>query len=96
MGELQGTLAAVGGPAPGLSLPLPGSVRIVNTRTHASRIVPVSSDGQYSVAISPGTYTIVGRSPLYGGGTGFYCEAAGPAVVTADRVTATGVYCQMS
>jgi hypothetical protein len=54
----------------------------------------VGTDGRFSAALMPGTYSLVGRSPLYNGGMAYDCQALQVAVVTADRTTSTNVFCQ--
>ncbi|HTG46168.1 MAG TPA: hypothetical protein VK646_00755 [Actinomycetota bacterium] len=52
-----------GGPAPGLPTPLPGTIHISGRGS-----VPAGSDGSFSVAVSPGTYTLTASSPHINGG----------------------------
>ncbi len=94
LGAIEGTLEAVGGPAPGRPRPLPGSVKITNIRTHDSRVVSVTADGRFSVSVTPGTYLITGRSPEYNDGTAYDCQAMHSTVVTGHRTSSTNVYCQ--
>jgi hypothetical protein len=54
---LTGRLIEVGGPAPGLATPVPGSVNIDGP---LSRHVTVGPDGKYAAALPVGTYTVTG------------------------------------
>ena len=94
VGTVSGALAAVGGPAPGSTHVLSGSVRITNTRSHSSHVLSVRADGRYAVAVLPGTYLVVGKSPSFNGGTAFNCAALRPVVVIAGRTTTASVYCE--
>jgi hypothetical protein len=92
-GTLTGHLYGVGGPAPGLPRPWPGTVTL--TGPGVDRDVSVGADGAYSVAVPAGRYTVVGRSPLYESGAAL-CQAAGVATVTSGHTTTADVLCQMS
>jgi hypothetical protein len=91
-GTLTGHLYGVGGPAPGLPRPWPGTVTLTGPGVH--RDVPVGASGSYSVMVPAGSYTVAGHSPLYGSGTGL-CQAAGAATVTSGHSTTSDVLCQM-
>jgi hypothetical protein len=91
-GTLTGHLYGVGGPAPGLPRPWPGTVTLTGPGVH--RDVPVGAGGAFSVMIPAGRYTVAGHSPLYKSGAGL-CQAAGIATVTAGRSTKADVLCQM-
>lgn len=93
-GTIIGTLVAVGGPAPGLPRPLPGSVRLTNMHTHASKVVTVGVDGRYSLPIAPGSYTLTGKSPQYNSGQSYDCQAQRAAVVVSSKTTTSDVYCE--
>jgi hypothetical protein len=92
-GTLTGHLYGVGGPAPGAPRPWPGTVTLTGPGVH--RDIQVGASGSFSVLVPAGTYTVAGRSPRYGSGTGL-CRAAGPATVTTGHRTRTDVLCQMS
>ena len=92
-GTLTGHLYGVGGPAPGLPRPWPGTVTLTGPGVHLE--VPVSADGAYSVRVPPGRYTVTGHSPLYESGTAL-CQAAGVATVTSGHSTKADVLCQMA
>ncbi len=92
-GTVTGHLFGVGGPAPGLPRPWPGTVTLTGPGVH--RDVLVGASGSYSVIVPAGSYTVVGRSPLYGSGTGL-CRAARVAMVTSGNSTKADVFCQMS
>src|SRR5258708_685151 len=91
-GPLTGHLHGVGGPAPGLPRPWPGTV--TPTRPGVHRDVPIGASGTYSVVVPAGRYTVVGHSPLYGSGAGL-CQATGVATVTSGHATKADVLCQM-
>lgn len=92
-GTLTGHLYGVGGPAPGLPRPWPGTVTVTGPGIH--REVPVGASGAYSVMIPAGEYTVAGHSPLYQSGAGL-CQATGVAAVTSGHSTKADVLCQMS
>lgn len=92
-GVLTGHLYGVGGPAPGLPRPWPGTVTVTGPGVH--RDIPVGASGSYSVTIPAGRYTITGHSPLYGSGT-YLCRATGVATVTSGHTTKADVLCQMA
>ena len=92
-GILTGHLYGVGGPAPGLPRPWPGTVTLTGAGVHLD--VRVGASGAYSVRVPPGRYTVTGHSPLYGNGT-YFCQAAGMATVTSGRTTKADVLCQMA
>ena len=91
-GTLTGHLYGVGGPAPGLPRPWPGTVTLTGPGVH--RDIPVGASGTYSVMVPAGSYTVVGHSPLYGSST-YLCQAAGAATVTSGHTTKADVLCQM-
>jgi hypothetical protein len=92
-GTLTGHLYGVGGPAPGLPRPWPGTVILTGPGVH--RDMPVGASGTFSVMVPAGRYTVVGHSPLYGSGAGL-CRAAGIVTVTSGHTTRADVLCQMS
>jgi hypothetical protein len=91
-GVLAGHLYGVGGPAPGLPRPWPGTVTVTGPGLH--RDVPVGASGSYLVTVPAGRYTVTGHSPLYGGGA-YLCQAAGVATVRRGHTTKADVFCQM-
>ena len=92
-GTLAGHLYGVGGPAPGLPRPWPGTVTLTGPGVHQD--VSVGADGSYSVTVPAGTYTVAGRSPLYESGATL-CRATGAVTVTRGHTTTADVLCQMS
>jgi len=92
-GTVAGHLYGVGGPAPGLPRPWPGTVTV--TGPGGQRQVSVGASGSYSVMVPPGTYTVAGRSPLYESGAAL-CRAAGRVTVTSGHTAKADVLCQMS
>ena len=91
-GTLAGHLYGVGGPAPGLPWPWPGTVTLAGPGV--PRDVPVGASGSYSVTVPAGRYTITGHSPLYGSGT-YVCRATGAAAVTSGHTAKADVLCEM-
>lgn len=73
-GSIFGTLEAVGGPSAGPPRPLPGEVTA--TGGGHTYTVTVGQDGQYSMTVRGGNYTVSGHSPMYQDG-GWACEAPG-------------------
>ncbi len=45
------------------------------------------------MTVSPGTYTLTGRSPLYQGGS-FDCQALAPVTVLSGATVTANVYCE--
>ena len=91
-GILTGHLYGVGGPAPGLPRPWPGTVTLTGAGVHLD--VRVGASGAYSVRVPAGSYTVGGRSPLYESGAGL-CRAVRVAAVTGGHSTKADVLCQM-
>lgn len=89
---LSGHLYVVGGPAPGLQRPIPGTV--VAQRPGGSYAVTVGSDGEYTMQLPPGTYTVTGTSSHYNGGSGD-CPASGEVTVVRDQARTADVYCHI-
>jgi hypothetical protein len=92
-GTIRGRLLAVGGPAGIPNRALPGTVTLTNTRTHLHQSVPVGADGRYSVPVTPGRYTIDGRSPKYGSGR-YACHAPQPVQITTGTTVHADVICE--
>jgi Tol biopolymer transport system component len=89
-GTISGHLFAVGGPAPGLHRPLPGTIFVSGSADfHAE----VGSDGSYSLVVPAGTYAVSGRSPLYQAGH-LVCHASSPVTLTSGSVVKADVFCQ--
>ena len=91
-GTLTGHLYGVGGPAPGLPRPWPGTVTL--SGPSGQREVSVGADGSYSVMVPAGRYTVVGRSPLYESNAAL-CQADRAVSVTSGHTTKADVWCQM-
>jgi len=61
-GTVSGRLTEAGGPAPSLSLGVPG--RITLTPASGTRFTTsTNAKGYYTIAVPPGTYTVTGGSP---------------------------------
>ncbi len=88
---ISGTLVALGGPAPGSPRPLPGHVA-ASGRGHTYTST-AGVDGVYSINVPPGTYTVIGRSPLYQSGD-VDCETLAPVTATSASTVEVNVGCQ--
>ena len=64
LGIVEGRMAEVGGPAPGLARGIAGT--LVATSADGHQITAATAaGGRFSTELPPGSYTIVGRSPQY-------------------------------
>ncbi len=63
-GAATGYLHFVGGPAPGLDKPIPGTVRF-QASSGASYETSPASDGEFSLILPPGRYLVEARSPNF-------------------------------
>jgi hypothetical protein len=91
-GVVQGTLEAVGGPAPGTARPLKGSIALRDT-DGAEFPATAASDGAFQIRVPIGIYAISGRSPVYESGVAD-CLSSGPATLTVDATIHVVVVCQ--
>jgi hypothetical protein len=85
-----GTLEAVGGAAPGKPRPLAGTVTLQGPDRYT---VPVTSNGRFRAEVTPGRYTLTGRSPAYQGGAAA-CQAADTVKAVRGVTTSVDVLCQ--
>jgi hypothetical protein len=90
-GRVLGTLEAVGGPPPGTPRPLTGSITLRNS-SGTTFTTTAGSDGAFVVRTPPGTYTVIGRSPLYNGD----CRPIEPVTVVGGTTIRVVVACQES
>jgi hypothetical protein len=91
-GTLAGHLRQVGGLPPGVDRPVPGTVAI--TGVAVAMEIPVGQDGSYTVAVPPGTYTVIGHSPtVLNGNNQLDCPANGAVVVTSGTTTTADAFC---
>ena len=66
-GRIEGRLVALGGPDPGTTRPLDGSVKLTRQPGIDPPIeIEVGTDGRFSRSLPPGTYRALGHSPHYG------------------------------
>jgi hypothetical protein len=91
-GVVQGTLEAVGGPAPGTARPLKGSITLRDSDGTVF-IATAGSDGVFLVRVPIGSYAITGRSPEYESGDAD-CLSSGPVTLTVDTTIHVVVSCQ--
>lgn len=87
---VSGTLQTVGGPPPGQSHYVPGTV-VFHGRQAAPITAPVDRNGRFTITVTAGTYTVVGFSPRYYNGPCDGVRVTIPSVAPTPRVH---VYCQ--
>ena len=95
---LTGTLAWVGGPAPGSPVPHPGMIHVVNDDDSVDQTVQADDSGAWEIYLPPGTYSVRATSPGYGSTRGSFdgCSATRDGVtVRADETLSVSVYCQL-
>ncbi len=91
-GTLTGTLQAVGGPSGASPRALTGQITLHGANGTRFAIT-VGANGRFAVPVTVGTYTVIGRSPQYEGGTAD-CQAPGPVTVTKGVTSSVEVDCQ--
>jgi hypothetical protein len=91
-GTVTGHLVMAGGPAPGVTLHVPGT--ITASSAGGTRQASAAKDGSFTLVLPAGTYTLTGTSPQYGDGHD-NCVAVAPVVVRAGAVTRADVTCVM-
>lgn len=94
---LTGKLQWVGGPAPGISVPHPGTVHIANADDSVDQTVGASDDGSWEIYLPPGTYRVLATSPGYGSKTGNFdaCSAGRAVLAGAGETVTVDVFCQV-
>jgi hypothetical protein len=91
-GTVTGHLVMAGGPAPGVTLRVPGTITASSASgTHQAS---AAEDGAFTLVLPPGRYTLTGTSPQYNDGHG-QCVATAPVVVREGAVTRADVTCAM-
>jgi hypothetical protein len=79
---VTGTFHEVGGPAPGVDIPLAGDITVYSgTSASGIQVTVLHTDakGHFHVDLNPGTFFFVGRSPIVSGAS---CTSSGPVVLT--------------
>jgi hypothetical protein len=94
-GLVIGFFLMVGGPAPGVSVRLPG--RVIATSTTGRRFtVAVKYLGRFQLRLPPGTYQLTGYSPrVRANHAEMRCVASHPVHVRAGQSTRRNVYCSV-
>jgi hypothetical protein len=93
-GSIVGTLTMDGGPAPGISTAIPGTVTISNTDTGAVTTAAVDNDGHFAADVPAGTYTLSATSPRYNDNRSD-CHAVEPVNVTQGETSTVDISCTM-
>lgn len=95
VGEIHGNFIAVGGLRGEPATPMKGEVTLTEMTTKATFRVRTGTDGRFSVAAPPGTYTAVGFTPEYMvNKRQAECHAIGAASVAAGHASILTVACQ--
>ena len=100
-GTVTGTIRLVGGPAPGVNEPAPGTVSVFTSAGLTGKAVATAqagTSGSFTVNLSPGTYYLAATSPRYGidpAPSTPPCRALGPTVVTTGGTVQADVICTM-
>jgi hypothetical protein len=95
---LSGTLAWVGGPAPGSPVPHPGTIHVVNADDSVDQTAQADANGAWEIYRPPGTYRVRATSPGYLSTRGAFdgCSAARDRVtVLANETLTVNVYCSL-
>ncbi len=99
-GTVSGTLSMTGGPAPGVSIPVAGTVTLARSSaaqyedeshpTGSTVEVPVGEDGTFSIDVPAGRYEVGGTSPSFGDSayqcSGVVVRVTGTSPASADVV----------
>jgi hypothetical protein len=91
VGTVRGTLQEVGGAKPGTPRPLPGSVALRNSEG-SMFTATAGLNGAFSVGLPPGSYTLIGHSPSFGGGEA-ECDGLAPVTVIPSATVTAVVDC---
>jgi hypothetical protein len=91
-GTVTGRLVMAGGPAPGVTVRVPGTITASSaSRTHQAS---AAQDGSFTLVLPAGSYTLTGTSPQYNDGHG-RCVATAPVDVREGAVTRADITCVM-
>jgi len=96
-GTISGHLYRVGGPAPGLPTPVPGTIDVTGQSAGTKDVTAEAGpDGSFSVEVPVGTYSLRGGSPLIqDGAPGCHARDHQPTVVRAAQTSETDVICDI-
>jgi len=64
-----------------------------NASAHTNVTVNVGDSGRFAVRVAPGSWTVTGRSPTFGGGQ-YVCVTGGSVVVTSNHRVSVTVTCE--
>jgi hypothetical protein len=88
---VTGQLLISGGPPPGASRPSSGEVT-ARDASDKSFSISVPTNGEFTLHLPAGTYTLTGSSPQFGNSQ-YKCFALGPVTVFNGQSTHKDVYC---
>src|SRR5262249_54832510 len=94
-GTLTGVFLMVGGPAPGVSIRLPG--RVIATNSAGEQVtVAIGHSGRFKISLAPGTYQLAGYSPrVHVDNAEMRCTAMHPVHIRVGEMTRANVYCSV-
>jgi hypothetical protein len=92
-GTVAGELGLFPGPGGSGLSPIAGTV-IATDQAGRTHMVAVGSNGKYSIKLPPGTYLIVGLSPMVGGGRA-ECHTITPDVTVTQGRLSVVVRCEV-
>lgn len=93
LATVQGKLLMVGGPAPGVQEPAPGTLTI--KRAASSVTAEIGEDGTFAIQLPEGRYRITATSPGYLEGRGLCVTDPAETTLTAGKTVTSDVYCSM-
>jgi hypothetical protein len=81
--NVRGRFVRVGGPAPGLPFPLPGTIT-ARSASGQTFTATAGANGRFKLSLPPGRYHVTGRSPLMQSGQ-MVCDATARLRVTRGK-----------
>jgi heat shock protein HslJ len=90
---VTGTFTQVGGPAPGTSVPLSGSIQAHLNSRNGPSYVTYATAGHFTISLRPGRYYFAGITRQINGGRGPGCIVPKPRTVVAGETIHVTVVC---
>jgi hypothetical protein len=92
-GTVEGRFLMVGGPVPGFSIPVAGTVTVTASDGHRT-VLHVARNTRFKTTVAAGNVSVVGRSRYFDGGRDD-CQPDHRVVVKAGSAIHADVLCQM-